>query len=112
MAINNGSPIPNAANTMWKASDMAIWERAKRKSLIPLQPDRFQVLINLASAHWIQRGVRLINGRITRFRISTLWRADDKRENGTHKHDSGNHFEGFGIVARALAHVRDQGRPA
>src|SRR6267143_1150005 len=46
MAISSGIPIPNAAKTMWKASDMAICERAKRKSLIPLQRDRFQVLIN------------------------------------------------------------------
>ena len=47
MAISSGIPIPNAAKTMWKASDMAICERAKRKSLIPLQRAKFQVLINL-----------------------------------------------------------------
>src|SRR5947209_15181872 len=46
MAMSSGIPIPNAAKTMWKASDMAICERAKRKSLIPLQRDRFQVPIN------------------------------------------------------------------
>src|SRR5439155_19749397 len=34
MAMSSGIPIPNTANTMWKASDMAICERAKRKSLI------------------------------------------------------------------------------
>src|SRR6267378_3099078 len=41
MAMSSGLPIPNAAKTMWKANDMAICERAKRKSLIPLQRDRF-----------------------------------------------------------------------
>ena len=43
IAMSSGIPIPNAAKMMWKASDMAICDRAKRKSLIPLQGDRFQV---------------------------------------------------------------------
>src|SRR5439155_18789822 len=46
MAMSSGIPIPKAAKTMWKANDMAICERAKRTSLIQLQPDRFQILIN------------------------------------------------------------------
>src|ERR1035438_3079242 len=34
MAISNGIPMPKAAKIIWKASDMAICERAKKKSLI------------------------------------------------------------------------------
>ena len=33
MAIRSGMPIPIAAKTMWNASDSAIWERAKKKSV-------------------------------------------------------------------------------
>src|SRR2546423_249484 len=33
--IRSGSAIPIAAKTMWKASDTAIWARAKRTSCIP-----------------------------------------------------------------------------
>src|SRR2546422_6919347 len=75
MAMSSGIPMPNAAKTMWKASDIAICERAKRKSLIPLQRDRFQLLshpkddlgpcagpmtkagyfgLHHSSSHWIQ----------------------------------------------------------
>ena len=53
----------------------------------------------------------MINHRISRFRISTRGRADYKRENGADEHDSSNDFERLCVVARALAHVRDQGRP-
>src|SRR5437879_5799376 len=94
MAMSSGIPIPNAANTMWKASDIAICERAKRKSLIPSQRDRFQLLINHPSSHWIQRRVRLIKVGISRFCVSTLGRADHEREHGAYQHDSSNHFEG------------------
>src|SRR6266446_10440816 len=45
-AMSSGIPIPKAAKTMWKDNERAICERAKRKSLIPLQRGRFQVLIN------------------------------------------------------------------
>src|SRR5438128_802662 len=41
MAMSSGIPIPKAAKTMWKANDMAICERAKRKSLMPLQRLQF-----------------------------------------------------------------------
>ena len=34
MAMSNGIPMPSAAKTMWKASDMAICERAKKKSVM------------------------------------------------------------------------------
>src|SRR6266404_3340523 len=51
MPMSSGIPIPNAAKTMWKANDMAICERAKRKSLIALQRGRFQVLINPKDDH-------------------------------------------------------------
>src|SRR6266704_3304410 len=148
IAISSGIPIPSAAKTMWKASDIAICERAKRKSLIRFQRDRFHVLINPkhdlscsrrrkeaelsernarpfdppphvggyfwledSSSRWIRRRVRLINSRITGIRISTLRRADYKRENGAYEHDSSNDFEGLSIMACALADVRDQGRP-
>src|SRR5882672_639553 len=105
MAIISGIPIPNAAKTMWKASDIAICERAKRKSLIPSQRDRFQVLINYPSSYWIQRRIRLINSRISGFRISTPGWADYKWENGACKHDSRNDFERLCVVARTLADV-------
>src|SRR5438034_6782654 len=36
MAMSTGMPMPIAANTMWKASDIAIWERAARRSLTRL----------------------------------------------------------------------------
>src|SRR5664279_1552601 len=32
--MSNGIPMPRAANTIWKARDMAISERAKKKSLM------------------------------------------------------------------------------
>src|SRR6266849_1127284 len=51
MAMSSGMPIPNPAKTLWKASDIAICERAKRKSPIPFQRDRFQVLINPKDDH-------------------------------------------------------------
>src|SRR6266478_921855 len=51
MAMSSGMPMPSAAKTMWKASDIAICERAKRKSPIPFQRDRFQVLINPKDDH-------------------------------------------------------------
>src|SRR2546422_11508575 len=93
IAISSGIPIPKAAKTMWKARDMAICERAKRKSLIPSQRDRFQVLINYPSSHWVQRPFRLIHGRIRRFcGLSAGW-TDYKWENVAQEHDSSNHFE-------------------
>src|SRR5260370_6991534 len=38
-----------------------------------------------------------------------LGRADYKRENCAQQHDSGNYVESLGVLARALAHLRDQG---
>ena len=35
MAMSSGIPMPRAAKIMWKASDMAICERAKKKSVMP-----------------------------------------------------------------------------
>src|SRR5258705_6843641 len=61
------------------------------------------------SSYRIQGRVRLISRSISGF--STLGRPDYEGENSAYEHDSSNHFEGLGILARALAHVRDYGRP-
>src|SRR2546428_13075025 len=42
MTMSSGMPMPTAAKMMWNASDMAIWGRAKTKSVIgqELEDDR------------------------------------------------------------------------
>src|SRR5467141_1943627 len=64
-----------------------------------------------SSSRWIHGRLRLSDGSISRFCISSLGRADYKGENCAYEHDASNHFEGPRKVARALAHVRDLGRP-
>src|SRR5205085_10535526 len=53
----------------------------------------------------------LTDGSINGFHISTLRRADYKRERGAYHHYSSDHFERLAIIACALTHARDQGRP-
>src|SRR5437870_1356738 len=50
MAIRSGMPIPIAAKTMWNASDSAIWERAKKKSVTAAPPRRRRQLEESAFA--------------------------------------------------------------